>query len=83
MSAASSSTPAAAYCGHCGDPLDARDHAACVRMLELEPPRYCTACRRRMVVQVTPDTWTARCAEHGELSASTWGTDGAMTWTDE
>ncbi len=70
----------AAYCGRCGDPLDARDHADCARMLELEPPRYCPACRRRMVVQVTPDAWTARCAEHGERSAGTWGSSWAMTW---
>ncbi len=61
-----------AYCGHCGDPQDGRDHTACSRRLELEPPRYCTACRRRMVVQVTPDGWTARCVEHGETSVRTW-----------
>jgi hypothetical protein len=57
-----------AYCGHCGDPLDVGDHAACVRRLELEPPRYCAACRRRMVVQVTPSGWTATCVEHGVTS---------------
>jgi ribosomal protein S18 acetylase RimI-like enzyme len=32
---------------------------------ELEPPRYCGACGRRMVVQVTPRGWTARCSTHG------------------
>ena len=80
--AASGEAPAA-YCGRCGDPLDAHGHAGCTRMLELEPPRYCTACRRRMAVQVTPDAWTARCVEHGERSASTWGSAWAMTWTDE
>ena len=66
-------TPAApaTYCGHCGDPLAARDHADCARWLELEPPRYCPACRRRMVVQVTPTAWTARCVEHGTTSADT------------
>ena len=61
----------AAYCPHCGDPLGARDHAGCARRLELEPPRYCTACRRRMLVQVTPDAWTARCVEHGETRGRT------------
>jgi hypothetical protein len=25
------------------------------------------------VVQVTPDRWTARCAEHGATTVSTWG----------
>ena len=72
MSAVPSSHVPAAYCGHCGDAVDARDHSACTRLLELEPPRYCPACRRRMVVQVTPGGWTARCVEHGESSADTW-----------
>jgi hypothetical protein len=63
-----------AYCPRCGNPTDgphtaarpAEDlHAACAQALALEPPRYCAACRRRMVVQVTPTGWTARCAEHG------------------
>ena len=72
MPAAPSRNAPAAYCGHCGDSLDAGDHGGCSRMLELEPPRYCPACRRRMVVQVTPEAWAARCVEHGERSASTW-----------
>ncbi|WP_404372889.1 hypothetical protein [Kytococcus sedentarius] len=58
------------YCGHCGEPLvdqdgAPQDHAPCARRLELEPPRYCPACRRRMVVQVTPRGWTASCSRHG------------------
>ena len=60
--------PEPAYCGHCGEPLAARDHAACARQLAMEPPRFCTLCRRRMKVQVTPRGWTATCVEHGELS---------------
>ena len=62
----------ATYCGHCGLPLTEAVHEACARRLELEPPRYCPECRRRMVVQVTPGHWTARCAEHGETTVSTW-----------
>jgi len=58
----------AAYCGHCGEPTDARDHAACARLLAMEPPRYCTACHRRMKVQVTPRGWSATCVEHGTQS---------------
>ena len=61
-----------AYCGHCGLSLAGRAHEACARRLELEPPRYCSVCGRRMVVQVTPDHWTARCIEHGETAVSTW-----------
>lgn len=57
------------YCGHCGEPTDARAHDACTERLRYEPPRFCTHCRRRMVVQVTPTTWTARCSEHGELTS--------------
>jgi len=64
------------YCGRCGEPLDNGHHATCARQLELEPPRYCSVCRRRMVVQVTPDHWTARCVEHGELRSSTWEASG-------
>ncbi|MCY7373471.1 MAG: GNAT family N-acetyltransferase [Spirochaetaceae bacterium] len=36
----------------------------------LEPPRFCPQCRRRMVVQVLPRGWSARCSEHGVLSAT-------------
>jgi hypothetical protein len=53
------------FCGHCGEPLAARDHSTCERMLALEPPRFCPACRRRMKVQVTPRGWSATCVEHG------------------
>jgi ribosomal protein S18 acetylase RimI-like enzyme len=53
------------HCGLCGEP---GTHEDCTRRLELEPPRYCTRCRRRMVVQVHPSGWTARCVEHGLLT---------------
>jgi hypothetical protein len=33
--------------------------------LGLEPPRYCAACGRRMIVQVRPDGWWAKCSRHG------------------
>lgn len=33
--------------------------------LGLEPPRYCAECGRRMVVQVRPDGWWAKCSRHG------------------
>ena len=57
--------PLAPWCGHCGEALTPEGHAACRRMAELDPPRYCPHCRRRMVVQVTPTGWSARCVEHG------------------
>ena len=37
--------------------------------LGLEPPRYCGECGRRMIVQVRPDGWAARCSRHGELDS--------------
>ena len=56
-----------AYCDRCGNPVTDGTHAPCHAARDLEPPRWCTHCRRRMVVQITPTGWTARCVEHGEL----------------
>ena len=33
--------------------------------LGLEAPRWCAECGRRMVVQVRPDGWWAKCSRHG------------------
>lgn len=54
------------WCGLCGEP---GTHPDCDLRLGLEPPRYCTHCKRRMVVQVHPTGWSARCVEHGTLTA--------------
>ncbi|WP_246052486.1 hypothetical protein [Actinocorallia herbida] len=56
------------FCAHCGTESGG-DHAACRTALRMEPPRYCTACRRRMVVQVTPLGWRATCSQHGALTS--------------
>ncbi|MAT60697.1 MAG: hypothetical protein CMH41_03420 [Micrococcales bacterium] len=40
-------------------------HTGCATALDLEPPRFCPRCRRRMVVQVTPAGWEAHCSQHG------------------
>jgi len=54
----------------CGGALETgRSHPGCEARRELEPPRYCASCGRRMVVQVTPGGWTARCSRHGERGA--------------
>jgi len=54
------------FCDQCGEPLPGGTaHPRCAAARELEPPRYCPACRRRLVVQVLPTGWTARCVEHG------------------
>ncbi|MEJ8277791.1 hypothetical protein [Pseudonocardia spirodelae] len=60
----------AAFCDQCGDPADAPGHPRCAARRELEPPRFCPDCARRMVVQVDPVGWTARCSRHGELTSS-------------
>ncbi len=38
--------------------------------LGLEPPRFCAECGRRMVVQVRPDGWWAKCSRHGLVDSS-------------
>ena len=58
------------YCSQCGEAADARDHSHCEELLRMEPPRFCAQCRRRMVVQVVPTGWTARCVEHGEIHSA-------------
>jgi len=55
------------FCGHCGEPAPT-PHPACVARLGLEPPRYCPQCRRRLIVQVLPTGYRARCSAHGELA---------------
>lgn len=38
--------------------------------LGLEPPRFCAACGRRMMVQVRPDGWWAKCSRHGLVDSA-------------
>ncbi|MGL5851539.1 MAG: hypothetical protein ACRCZD_12225 [Phycicoccus sp.] len=60
------------WCGQCGEAGGAPVHERCAVRAELEPPRYCTHCRRRMTVQVTPGAWTATCSRHGTVEHATW-----------
>ncbi|SDM90047.1 biotin synthase auxiliary protein BsaP [Allokutzneria albata] len=55
------------YCETCGKPLADNEHAVCRARQEINPPRYCRECRRRMVVQITPTGWSARCSVHGDI----------------
>lgn len=41
--------------------------------LGLEPPRFCQQCGRRMIVQVSPDGWWAKCSRHGVLDSALQG----------
>nr|WP_308259528.1 hypothetical protein [Pseudonocardia sp. H11422] len=61
---------AGAFCDQCGQQAGAGAHPRCAARRELEPPRYCPDCARRMVVQITPVGWTARCSRHGERSSA-------------
>lgn len=46
-------------------------HAKCrARLAMVDPPRFCTRCARRMVVQVTPAGWQATCSRHGQLTSN-------------
>ena len=72
---------AESFCGQCGRSVGGdgvnsdgggsasdhgdSDHSGCAARSELEPPRYCARCARRMVVQIVPTGWTARCSRHG------------------
>ncbi|MEJ2890782.1 biotin synthase auxiliary protein BsaP [Actinomycetospora aeridis] len=59
------------YCAWCGGARADGDHAACERRLAtVDPPRHCPVCARRMVVQVDPVGWTARCSRHGESAGA-------------
>ena len=58
------------YCDRCGSPLDEGSHEACRSARELEPPRFCPVCRRRLKVQVLPAGWRAVCVEHGVTTSA-------------
>jgi hypothetical protein len=58
------------FCVHCGTPAGEGDHSRCDGARgAIEPPRYCPECARRMVVQVTPSGWSARCSRHGDRTS--------------
>lgn len=54
-----------AECEQHGTPL--KLHRGAVAGLDV--PRFCQLCGRRMVVQVRPDGWQARCSRHGAVDS--------------
>ena len=57
---------AATFCDGCGRPRAGGDHDRCLRRrAATDPPRFCVACGRKLVVQVLPLGWTARCVRCG------------------
>jgi len=70
-----------AWCAHCGSAKRGRpdgsrpdrwpgEHGKCRAALAMEPPRYCRACGRRLIVQVTPTSWRSTCSRHGARTAA-------------
>jgi hypothetical protein len=54
------------HCDGCGRPVGDGDHTACrERRAKTDPPRFCVTCGRKLVVQVLPRSWTARCVRCG------------------
>jgi hypothetical protein len=50
------------FCDACGAPRDTGDHARCAaRRRATDPPRFCTACGRKLKVQVLPTGYKAEC----------------------
>ena len=49
--------------------LQADDAVPTAARMGLEPARFCGQCGRRMVVQVRPDGWDARCSRHGVVDS--------------
>ena len=52
--------PWCAACGELGIAGEG-DHERCARALELDTPRFCTRCGRRLDVQVYPTGFSATC----------------------
>ncbi|MFC7448897.1 hypothetical protein [Rhodococcus daqingensis] len=46
------------------------DTVPAAAQLGLEPPRFCEDCGRRMIVQVSPDGWWAKCSRHGVIDSA-------------
>lgn len=58
---------AGVYNVYTGEPAGAAVPTAAA--LGLEPPRFCADCGRRMIVQVRPDGWWAKCSRHGQVDS--------------
>lgn len=39
-------------------------------LVDLEPPRFCPRCGRRLNVRIIPTGWTARCRDHGLIDTA-------------
>jgi hypothetical protein len=55
-----------AFCRWCGTAIS--DHPALDCRRELDPPRFCPQCGRRLRVQVHTAGYEASCRDHGPLT---------------
>src|SRR2546430_4831979 len=62
-------------CASCGRPLAGTDHRRC----ELDPPRLCPHCGRRMRVQVLPLRYRATCPSCDAAATARPQEDGQST----
>jgi hypothetical protein len=53
------------YCRWCGTAMVEHPDIACRR--ELDPPRFCPECGRRLRVKVHTAGYEAACRDHGDL----------------
>lgn len=52
------------YCDACGQDAATGDHTRCrERRAATDPPRFCTECGRKLVVQVLPTGYRAHCVK--------------------
>jgi hypothetical protein len=59
------------HCDGCGKPLASGDHRQCrARRAATDPPRFCVACGRKLVVQGLPLEWKARCVSCGPVAST-------------
>lgn len=60
------------FCVWCGRPSTDCD-GSCRK--ELDPPRYCPVCGKKLIAQVTPTGYWARCKAHGSFDLASLGDD--------
>ncbi|MBP2473636.1 hypothetical protein JOF53_002508 [Crossiella equi] len=61
------------FCDICGKPEHEGTHKVCLARRAIDPPRFCPHCARRMVVQVSPAGWSAKCSVHGSTEGGQGG----------
>jgi hypothetical protein len=69
-----------AHCDGCGRPAAHGDHTVCLgRRATTDPPRFCVTCGRKLVVQVLPMGWTARCVHCGPVPGGPQASEDGFT----